>query len=79
MFSVSGSEAISRGIKGFNEVVVTDSCICAVFDGTTFEERVRAFRSDKELPDGGQSVYVFGFEGNPLKKMKLDHSVLVFP
>ena len=75
VFSVSGSEAISRGIKGFNEVVVTDSCICAVFDGTTFEERVRAFRSDKELPDGGQSVYVFGLEGNPLKKMKLDHSV----
>lgn len=33
IFSISESEAIPKGIKGFNEVVVADSCIYAVFDG----------------------------------------------
>lgn len=70
-FSITQSEAIPKGIKGFNEVVVSDSCIYAVFDGISFRDRIRAFRSGNELPEGGKYVYVFGLDGKPGRKIEL--------
>ena len=75
VFSQQGGEAFPKGIKGFNEVLVADSCIYAVFDGVSFKERIRNMQEGKELPDGGYFVYVFNLEGKPLRKLALDHSV----
>lgn len=69
VFSISESEAIPQGIKGFNDVVVADSCIYAVFDGVPFKERLRMLRAGKKALKGGKSIYVFGLDGRPLKKM----------
>ena len=75
VFSRQGGEAFPKGIKGFNEVLVADSCIYTVFDGVSFKERIRNMQEGKELPDGGYFVYVFDLEGKPLRKLALDHSV----
>lgn len=73
-YSISQSEAIPKGIKGFNEVVVTDSCIYAVFDGISFKDRITAFRSDKKLPEGGRHVYVYSLTGKQKARIELFNS-----
>ena len=75
VFSQQGGEAFPKGIKGFNEVLVADSCIYAVFDGVSFKERIRNMQEGKKLAKGGKFVYVFDLEGKPLRKLVLDHSV----
>lgn len=47
VFSILASEAMPKGIKGFNDVVVSDSCIYAIFDGILFKDRISAYRSGK--------------------------------
>lgn len=77
-FSQQGGEAFPKGIKGFNEVLVADSCIYAVFDGVSFKGRIGNMQEGKKLQDGGYFVYVFNLEGKPLRKLALDHSVFGF-
>ena len=74
VFSIAQSEAIPKGIKGFNDVVVSDSCIYTVFDGISFKDRIREFRSGKKQPEGGKYVYVFGFDGKQKERIKLFNS-----
>lgn len=74
MFSIAQNEAIPKGIKGFNDVVVSDSCIYAVFDGTPFKDRISAFRSGKKQPEGGKHVYVFGLDGKQKGRIELFNS-----
>ena len=74
VFSELGSESMPKGIKGFNDVVVSDSCIYTVFDGTPFNERINAFYSGNAMSEGGDYIYVFDFEGIPLSKTKLFYS-----
>ena len=62
-FLVTDYTGNPKGIKGFNDVVVSDSCIYAVFDGIPFKDRISAFRSGKKQPEGGKHVYVFGLDG----------------
>lgn len=74
IFSRFGSEAMPKGIKGFNDVVVSDSCIYAIFDGTPFKDRINSLRSGRKLPAGGNNIYVFSLDGCPLKKMSTECS-----
>ena len=74
VFSIAQSEAIPKGIKGFNDVVVSDSCIYTVFDGISFKDRIREFRSGKKQPEGGKYVYVFGFDGKQKERIELFNS-----
>jgi len=74
VFSVLASEAMPKGIKGFNDVVVSDSCIYAIFDGTPFKDRINSLRSGRKLSAGGNNIYVFGLDGYPLKKMSTECS-----
>lgn len=74
VFSIFASEAMPKGIKGFNDVVVSDSCIYTIFDGTPFKDRINSLRSGKKLPAGGNNIYVFGLDGCPLKKMSTECS-----
>ena len=76
IFSISQREAIPKGIKGFNEVIVADNCIYAVFDGIQFKERIRAFQSGQNLLDGGKYIYVFSLTGKLLYKYCLPYSIL---
>lgn len=69
VFSTLSSEAIPKGIKGFNDVVVSDSCIYTIFDGTPFKDRINSLRAGKKLPAGGNNIYVLGLDGCPLEKM----------
>ncbi len=74
VFSTLSSEAIPKGIKGFNDVVVSDSCIYTIFDGTPFKDRINSLRSGNKLPAGGNNIYVFGLDGCPLEKMSTECS-----
>ena len=74
VFSTLSSEAIPKGIKGFNDVVVSDSCIYTIFDGTPFKDRINSLRAGKKLPAGGNNIYVFGLDGCPLGKMSTECS-----
>ena len=74
IFPRFGIEAMPKGIKGFNDVVVSDSCIYTVFDGTPFKERINAFHSGNAMFKGGKYIYVFNFEGIPLCKSELFNS-----
>lgn len=74
VFSRFGSEAMPKGIKGFNDVVVSDSCIYAVFDGTPFKDRINAMRFGDTMVQGGKYIYVFDLEGLLLSKFELAYS-----
>lgn len=69
VFKAAGGEAFPKGIKGFNDVLVTDSCIYAVFDGLPLDEHMKP-----ASPLGGKSVYVFDLHGKPVRRMTLDYS-----
>ena len=75
VFKSVGGEAIPTGIKGFEDVLVGDSCIYASFDGISFKEMLKAFKEGKDLPDGGKYLYVFSLEGELLHQYTLDHHV----
>lgn len=70
-FQLSGNYAIPSGIMGFSDIQVTDYFIYTVFHGRTFEE----IQKQKEPIDGGQFIYVFDLQGNPVCKYVLDRFI----
>lgn len=73
-FQISGGYGIPTGIMGFSDVQVTDNAIYAVFHGRTFKEIAQEARGGKNL-DGGQYIYMFSLNGEPIKKFVLDHYI----
>ena len=71
-YGVSQGNAVPTGIMGFSDVQVTDKYIYAVFHGRTFKEIAR---TQGELVDGGELVYVFDLKGNPVRKYHLDRRI----
>lgn len=74
-FLVSEGYGLPMGIMGFSDVQVTDSAIYTVFHGRPFKEIAASVRKGTKLPDGGQYIYVFSLDGEPLCKYVLDHAV----
>ncbi|MCC8172463.1 MAG: TolB-like 6-bladed beta-propeller domain-containing protein, partial [Parabacteroides sp.] len=67
--------AYPDGLMGFSDIHVGDSCIYAVFHGTTFKGKQEAYKKGEIPPDGGQFIYVFDLQGNPLRKYVLDRFI----
>ena len=74
-FEISGSYAIPAGVKGYNDIQVTDRGIYVIFRGMPIKEEMLAYQKGKRLPEGGNTIRVFSLGGEPLKEYKLDHSV----
>lgn len=75
-FEVSQQKyAIPAGVRGANDIQVTDRAIYVLFRGVSIKEDMLAFQKGKPLPEGGRTVRVFTLDGKPLKQYKLDHSV----
>lgn len=60
---------IPSGCMGYWDVQVTDSCIYALYDGTTFKEIAQSAGMGKQ---GGTSLRVFSREGNLLRRYVFD-------
>jgi len=75
LFDVSQGYGIPTGIKGFNDIKVTDNYIYAVFDGQSFKEMAARYQKGEEPEDGGQYIYVFDLEGNPVRKYILNRYI----
>lgn len=71
-YNESGGMAIPSGIMGFSDVQVTDKYIYTVFHGRSFKEIAQ---QRQPVTDGGQYIYVFSLEGDPLYKYTLDHFI----
>ena len=71
-YNESGGMAIPSGIMGFSDVQVTDKYIYTVFHGRNFKEIAQ---QQQPIVDGGQYIYVFSLEGDPLYKYMLDHFI----
>lgn len=74
-FNISQNYAIPSGVKGYNDVHVTERAIYAIFAGSTFKEMMIKTQKGQNVPHGGKTVRVFSLDGKPLKEYKLDHSV----
>ena len=74
-FEISGSYAIPDGVKGYNDIQVTNQAVYVIFRGVSIKEEQLAYQKGKLLPEGGKTVRVFSLDGEPLKEYKLDHSV----
>lgn len=74
-FKLSGGYGIPTGIMGFSDVQVTESAIYAVFHGRSFKEMAQNAQKGVNMPDGGQFIYVFSLQGEPVCKYVLDHYV----
>ena len=74
-FKKTQDYAIPSGIKGYNDVQVTDRAIYAIFAGLSYKEMLGKTQKGMNVPEGGKTVRVFSLEGEPLKEYKLDHSV----
>lgn len=74
-FQVAKGYGIPTGIMGFSDVQVTDSAVYAVFHGRSFKEINRSAQNGIHLPDGGQYIYVFSLQGEPLMKYVLDRCI----
>lgn len=74
-FKMSQDYAIPSGIKGYNDVQVTERAIYTIFAGLSFKEVMDKSQKGINLPEGGSTIRVFSLEGKPLKEYKLDHSV----
>lgn len=75
VFSSQGNEAFPKGIKGYNDVQVTDKHIYVTFDGIAFKEKFRQYKAGEKELDGGQYLYVFDLHGNPVRSYHLNRSV----
>lgn len=60
---------IPSGCMGYWDVQVTDSCIYALYDGTTFKEIAQSAGTGKQ---GGTSLRVFSREGTLLRRYVFD-------
>lgn len=67
--------AIPFGIKGFDNIRITDNYIYAAFDGSTFKEIAKILKKGKTPTFGCSSIYVFDLKGNPIRKYVLDHHI----
>ena len=74
-FKISQSYAIPSGIKGYNDVQVTERAIYTIFAGRSLKEMITKSQKGLYVPEGGKIVRVFSLDGKPLKQYKLDHSV----
>lgn len=74
-FQVSQGYGIPTGIMGFGDVQVTDRAVYAVFSGRTFKELMQSAQQGKDLPDGGQYIYVFSLQGKPLLRYALNRHI----
>ena len=74
-FKMTQDYAIPSGIKGYNDVQVTERAIYAIFAGLSYKEMIGKTQKGINVPEGGMTVRVFSLEGEPLKEYKLDHSV----
>jgi len=68
-FKINDGYGIPTGGMGFSDVQVTDNAIYTVFHGRSFKEIVR---SKGTCPDGGQYIYVYSLNGDPLCKYILN-------
>lgn len=75
LFSSQGNEAFPEGIKGYNDVQVTNKHIYVTFDGISFKEKYRQYETNEKKMGGGQHLYVFDLQGNPIRSYHLNHSV----
>jgi hypothetical protein len=64
--------AIPSGIMGFSDIQITDKYIYTVFHGRSFKEIAQ---QQQPIIDGGQYIYIFSLEGDPLYKYTLDHFI----
>ncbi len=71
-FRQSEGYAIPTGIMGFSDVQVTDHYIYAVFHGRMFKE---LSQQNGRIIDGGQYIYVFSLQGEPVCKYILDRYI----
>ena len=71
-YQEAGGMAIPSGIMGFSDIQVTDKYIYTVFHGRSFKEIAQ---QQQPMIDGGQYIYVFSLEGDPLYKYTLDHFI----
>ncbi len=62
---------------GFSDVQVTDEAIYAVFHGHILKRLWHSTKKREEL-DGGQYIYVFNLQGEPLCKYTLDRYITGF-
>lgn len=63
------------GIKGFVDIQITYKYIYVIFEGSNFKQKFQDFMDGKEPPGGGNNIYVFDHEGNPVRKYILDHYI----
>ena len=77
-FQVSQGYGIPTGIMGFGDVQVTNRAVYAVFSGRTFKELMQSAQQGKDLPDGGQYIYVFSLQGKPLLRYALNRHISGF-
>jgi hypothetical protein len=70
---VDNRYAIPEGILGFYDVKIGEKRIYAVFDGTKLKEREETSSGFK---DGCKNIYIFDFNGRPVKKINLDRTIM---
>ena len=75
VFSSQGNEAFPKGIKGYNDVQVTNKHIYVTFDGIAFKEKYRQYETGEKGLEGGRYLYVFDLQGNPVRSFHLNRSV----
>lgn len=75
LFSSKGNDVFPEGIKGYNDVQVTSKHIYVTFDGVSFKEKYRQYDAGEKGVDGGQYLYIFDLQGNPVRSFHLNRSV----
>lgn len=66
---------IPTGIMGYGDVQVTEGAIYTTFEGETFKDIANNHQKGIRVPNGGNHIYVYTLEGEPLRKYELDHYV----
>lgn len=74
-FKITEGKGFPTGIKGFMDIQVTNQYIYAIFDGMTWKERETFHQRGEDPPKGGHYLYVYDFDGNPVRKYTLDKNV----
>ena len=74
-FEILPEYALPSGVRGTNDIQVTDRAIYVLFRGVSMKEEMLAYQKGTPLPTGGKTIRVFSLDGKPLKQYKLDHSV----
>lgn len=59
-------------IAGYQDIKITDKYIYALYNGSSFEERMQESQKGHRLPDGGNRIHVFDLKGKPVVEYTLD-------